>query len=57
MSIEVEAREDREAYEYAKKLANLLKSPLVRMAVEGEGIRLANEDGRPVVYQPQYEFV
>lgn len=52
MSIEVEASNDREAYQHAKKMGDLLKSPLVRMAVEGEGIRLAG-DGRPVVHQPQ----
>lgn len=56
LSIEVEARDDRQAYEYATKLADLLKTPLVRMAVEGEGIRLSG-DGRPIVHQPQREFV
>jgi hypothetical protein len=56
MSIEVEARDDRQAYEYAVKLAGLLKSPLVRMAVEGEDIRLSG-DGHPIVHQPQREFV
>ena len=55
MSIEVEARSDREAHEYALKLAKLLKSPLVKMAVEREKIRLAG-DGSPVVHQPQREF-
>lgn len=57
MSVEVEARDDRQAHEYAKKLAGLLKSPLVKMAVEGEGIRLSGSDGRPIVHQPQREFV
>lgn len=55
MSMAVEARNDRQAHEYALKLKELLKSPLVRMAVEGEGIRLA-DDGKPVVHQPQPEF-
>lgn len=55
MSIAVEAVNDRQAYEYATKLADLLKTPLVRMAVEGESIRLSG-DGRPIVYQPQREF-
>lgn len=55
MSIEVEASGDRQAHEYATKLAELLKSPLVRMAVDGEGIRLSG-DGRPVVHQPQRTF-
>jgi hypothetical protein len=54
MSIEVDARDDRQAYEYAKKLAELLKTPLVRMAVSGEGIQLSG-DGRPIVHQPQRE--
>lgn len=54
MSIEVEARDDRQAYEYATKLKGLLKSPLVKMAVEGDGVRLSG-DGRAIVHQPQRE--
>jgi hypothetical protein len=54
MSIEVEAQSDAEAYQFAEKLAGLLKSPLVRMAVMDEGIRLAG-DGHPVVHMPQRE--
>lgn len=54
MSIEVEARSDAEAYKFAEKLAGLLKSPMVRMAVDGEGIKLAG-DGHPVVHMPQRE--
>lgn len=52
MSIEVRATNDREAREHAKKLAELLKSPLVKMAVEGEGVELV-DGGRPIVYQPK----
>jgi hypothetical protein len=52
MSIEVDAMGDRQAREYAVKLVELLKSPLVRMAVESEGIRLSG-DGRPIVHEPQ----
>jgi hypothetical protein len=52
MSVAVEAQNDRQAREYAVKLSKLLKSPLVKMAVEGEGIRLAGGDGHPVVHQP-----
>ena len=52
MSIEMEARGDYEALENAKKLKELLKSPLVRMSVEGQGIRLSG-DGSPVVHRPQ----
>ena len=52
MSIEVETTGDRQAHEYALKLLDLLKGPLVRMGVENEGIRLSG-DGRPIVYQPK----
>lgn len=55
MSVAIEARTDHEASEYARKFAGLLKSPLVKMAVEGEGIRLFGSDGAPVVHQPQRE--
>jgi len=51
MSIEIDARDDRQAYENALKFESLLKNPMVRMAVESEGIQLA-DDGRPVVHQP-----
>jgi hypothetical protein len=54
MSMAVEAPNDRQAHEYALKLAELLKSPLVKMAVSGEGIQLSG-DGRPIVHQPQRE--
>lgn len=54
MSIEVSANSDAEAYSHAERLAKLLKSPVVRMAVEGEGIRLEG-DGHPVVHVPQRE--
>ena len=54
MSIEVDAINDAEAYQYAEKLGGLLKSPLGRMAVGDEGIKLAG-DGCPVVYMPQRE--
>jgi len=54
MSMAVDARDDRQAYEYATKLQELLKSPLVRMAVSGEDIQLFG-DGQPIVHQPQRE--
>jgi len=54
MSVAIEARNDREARECALKLSELLKGPLVKMAVAGEGIQLSG-DGRPVVHQPQRE--
>lgn len=53
MSIEIDARDDREAHAHAMKLAELLRSPIVRMQLESEGIRVAGDDGHPVVYQPQ----
>ena len=55
MSISIDARDDRQAHEYATKFATLLKDPFVRMAVEGKGIKLANTDGQPIVHQPQRE--
>lgn len=51
----IEARDDRDAAEVAKKLDGLLKTSLVRMAIQGEGIRLAHGDGSPVVYAPKRE--
>jgi hypothetical protein len=54
MSMAIEAGSDRQAHEQAKKLQELLKGPLVKMAVESEGIRLSG-DGRPIVHQPQRE--
>ena len=52
MSMEIEARDDRQAHERALKLQELLKSPMVRMAVAGDGIQLSG-DGQPIAYQPQ----
>lgn len=54
MGITVEAGGERQAYDQAKKLEELLKGPLVKMAVMGEGIQLSG-DGRPVVHHPQRE--
>jgi transaldolase len=55
MSVAVEARDYRQAHEHAKKLSELLKGPLVKLAVEAEGIRLSEGNGRPIVHQPQRE--
>jgi hypothetical protein len=61
LHIVVETRSDRDASEIAKKLDGLLKTSLVRMAIQNEGIQLAPGDatnpepGRPVVYAPQRE--
>jgi hypothetical protein len=51
----VETRDDRDAAEIAKKLSGLLKTSLVRLAIQGEGIKLADGDGKPIVYAPQRE--
>jgi len=56
MSVEVDARDDNQAHDFAVKLKGLLSSPLVRMAVEGEGVRLSRGDGKPVVHQPQRQI-
>lgn len=55
MHFVIEAHDDNAAAEIAKKLGSLLKAPLVRMAIQGEGVHLAYGDGRPVVYAPQRE--
>jgi ABC-type metal ion transport system substrate-binding protein len=55
MHFVIVARDDNEAAEVSKKLDKLLKTPLVRMAIQGEGIQLAHGDGRPVVYAPKRE--
>jgi hypothetical protein len=54
MSVAIEARDYQQAHENAKKLEELLKGPLVKMAVESEGIRLSG-NGNPVVHRPQPE--
>jgi hypothetical protein len=56
MHFVVETRDDRDASEIAMKLDKLLKTPLVRMAIHNEGIRLAYGDGKPVVYAPTREL-
>jgi len=56
MSVAIEAANDHQGLEQAIKLLELLKSPLVRMAVENEGIRLADGNGSPVVHQPEREY-
>jgi hypothetical protein len=55
MSVVIDARTDREAYECATKLKELLKSPMVKMAAEGAGVTISG-DGKPIVHEPQYEF-
>lgn len=52
MEMTIEARTPQEAREHAVKLKDLVKNPLVRMAIEAEGVRL-DGDGQPVVFTPQ----
>lgn len=52
MEMTIEARTPQEATEHAVKLKELVKSPFVRLAIEGEGVRLVG-DGQPVVFTPQ----
>jgi len=47
--VDVDARDDQQAMEWAKKLGELLQNPLVRASIEAEGIRLVGQQ----VYQPQ----
>lgn len=49
-TIEVEARDDREAWEAAQKMDGLLKSPMAKMLFDSEGIRLSPRP--PVVCRP-----
>jgi len=48
VSVDVDSRNDREAVEWAQKLDALLKNPMVRMAIESEGIRVTGQQ----VHQP-----
>jgi hypothetical protein len=50
MHVEIDARDDHQAVDHANKLGELLKNPLVKMAIDGEGIRMI---GPPQVYMPQ----
>ena len=53
MHVMIDARDDRDALHQASKLGELLKHPLVRTSITGEGVKLAGGDGQPLVYQPQ----
>ena len=55
MSISVDAPSDEEARKAVKKLVAMLKSPMVRLAVEAEGIRLVGGNGEPTVQALQRE--
>jgi len=49
LHVDVAARDDRQATEWAKKLDELLKNPMVRMTLESNGIVVQGQE----VYQPQ----
>lgn len=49
VSVDVAARDDRQAAEWARKLDELLKNPVVRIAMEGAGIVVETQQ----VYEPQ----
>lgn len=50
LHVDVDAGDDREAAECAKKLGALIKNPFVKMTLQGDGIRPL---GEAVIYQPQ----
>lgn len=52
MKVAVDARDDRQAVDWAKKLEKLLKNPMATMAIEAEGIKML---GEPVALQPKPE--
>ena len=52
MQVRVDAKDEDQAVDWAKKLSTLLKNPMAKMAIEGEGIRMV---GDPVALQPQRE--
>ena len=51
MSVIIEARDLQEAAAHAVKLKALVKNPLARMAIEGDGVKIVGDE--PVVYKPQ----
>jgi hypothetical protein len=52
MQVSVDARDERQAVDWAKKLEGLLKNPMAKMAIDGEGIRMI---GEPMALQPKRE--
>jgi hypothetical protein len=50
IAVDVDARDDHQAVDQASKLGELLKNPMVKMAIEGEGIKTV---GTPQVHMPQ----
>lgn len=52
MQVSVDARDERQAVDWAKKFEKLLKNPMATMAIEAEGIRMV---GEPMALQPKPE--
>ena len=52
MQVSVEARDQQQAVDWAKKFEKLLKNPMATMAIESEGIRMV---GEPMALQPKPE--
>jgi hypothetical protein len=52
MQVTVDARDREQAVDWALKLEKLLKNPMAKMVIEGEGIRVV---GEPVALQPRAE--
>ncbi len=50
MSVEIDARDDHDAHESALRLSELIKSPMVKMAVMSEGVQLTSD---VIVHQPE----
>ena len=50
MQVSVDARDQAQAVEWAKKLERLLRNPMARMTIEAEGIRMVSE---PIALQPK----
>ena len=52
MKVSVDARDQDQAVEWAKKFEKLLKNPMAKTAIVSEGIRMV---GEPVALQPKRE--
>jgi len=52
MQVTVDARDEPQATEWAKKLEELLKNPMAGMAIKGAGIRVI---GEPMALRPKPE--
>jgi hypothetical protein len=52
MQVTVDARDSKQAVDWAKKFEKLLKNPMATMAIEAEGIRMI---GEPIALQPRLE--